>query len=292
MASQNPPKHSVFRWSTLKGLTAIILFLAAAAIIEYFIVVYAISLGVKEENPLISWPVAISPIFHLVPISAIIALTLSWICLTKYLALKTPKTFEEKFKRFEKGKRKAIQDKRGFTSKISRALTGSFDKMKSALLRFRAVAYVWNKMSFAKTTLKSALTILVAFSALVLLFSLLVNPQLIRQTFLNLYRENPSTFNFVRSISDAAKGFAETIAPIGWACAAINNAIIAAAPGFRAFAAVLGNLVKPLAELPPVGKYLVFQNFAVWVSALAVLFYGVYVEKGYRYRRMKRVRGL
>ncbi|MEM2953048.1 MAG: hypothetical protein QXU21_02075 [Candidatus Bathyarchaeia archaeon] len=288
MAFQNPPKCLMLRWTTLKGLIAIILFLIAAAILEYFVVVYAISLGVEEGNPLTSWPVAISPLFHLVPISAIIALTLSWICLTKYLALKTPKAFEEKFKRFDKGKKQSIKDKRGFAPKISRAVKGSLSKMKSALLKFRAVAYVWNKMSFAKTTLKSALTILLAFSALVLLFSLLVNPQLIRDAFLTLYRSNPSAFNFARSTSYAARGFAETLAPIGWACTAINNAIIAAAPSFRAFAAVLGNLIKPLAELPPVGKYLVFQNFAVWFSALAVLFYGVYVRKGYRYRRVKR----
>ncbi|MGB9853465.1 MAG: hypothetical protein ACPLRY_01455 [Candidatus Bathyarchaeales archaeon] len=288
MASQNPPKRLVFRWATLKGLTAIILFLIAVAIIEYFIVAYAISLGVKEENPLTSWPVAISPIFHLVPTSAIVAITLSWVCLTKYLALKTPGTFEEKFKRFEKVKRQAVKDKRGFTSKISRALSGSFGKMKSALLRFRAVAYIWNKMSFAKTTLKSALMILLAFSALVLLFSLLVNPQLIHQTFLNLYRDNPSVFNFIRSTSDAAKGFTETLAPIGLACTAINNALVAMAPGFRTVAASFGNIIKPLAELPPAGKYLVFQNFAVWVSALAVLFYGMYVRRGYRYRRVKR----
>jgi hypothetical protein len=62
---------------------------------------------------------------------------------------------------------------------------------------------------------------------------------------------------------------------------------MAMAPGFRA-AASFGDLVKPLTELPPTGKYLVFQNFAVWVSALGVLFYGVHVQKGYRYRRVKR----
>jgi len=278
----------MFRWVTLKGLTAIILFLIAAAIIEYFVVAYAISLGVKEENSLTSWPVAISPLFHLVPISAIIALTLSWICLTKYLALKTPRALEEKFKRFEKGKRQTLKDKRKLTSKISRAVTSSFSKIKSTLLRFRAVAYVCSRMSFAKTTLKSALIILLAFSALVLLFSLLVTPQLIRQTFLNLYRNNPSMFNFVMSISNAARGFAETLAPIGWVCTAINNALMAMAPGFRAVAAGFGGLIKPLAELPPASKYLVFQNFAVWVSALTVLLYGVYVQKGYRYRRVKR----
>lgn len=278
----------MFRWVTLKGLTAIILFLIAAAIIEYFVVAYAISLGVKEENPLTSWPVAISPLFHLVPISAIIALTLSWICLTKYLALKTPMAFDEKFRRFEKGKRQVLKDKRKLTSKISRPVTSSFGKIKSALLRFRVVAYVWSKISFAKTTLKSGLIILLAFSTLVLLFSILVNPQLIRQTFLNLYRNNPSAFSFVMSINNAARGFAETLAPIGWVCTAINNALMAMAPGFRAAAAGFGGLVKPLAELPPIGKYLVFQNFAVWISALGVLFYGVHMQKGYQYRRVKR----
>jgi len=68
----------------------------------------------------------------------------------------------------------------------------------------------------------------------------------------------------------------------------MNNALLSAAPGFRDFVAGLGIVIKPLADLDNVGKYLVFQNVAVWVSAIAVLFYGEYVRKGYRYKKGRR----
>lgn len=288
----------MFNWATLKGATPIVFFIAISALIEYFIVLYALSLGVKEENPLqwsfqfpgTGWTitVAISTLFHLVPICAIVALTFSWICLTKYVALKTPKTIEGKFKRSEKGKRQDIKEKRKLASKISRGIDNLIGRMKSALLRFKGIAYLSSKLSFAKATVKSALITLLAFSAFILLFSLLAYPRLVYHAFLSLYQNDPSALKFALSINTAAKDVAETLAPIGWACAAINNAITAAAPNIRAIAASIGSLIKPLVDLSPVSKYLVFQNLAAWLSALAVLFYGLYGRKGYRHRRVKR----
>lgn len=277
------------RWANFKGSAALILFIFASALVEYFVVAYAVSLGVEDQNllqwsfqfPRTSWTITltISPLFHIVPAAAIIALTFSWICLTKYVALRTPKTPEEKFKHLERGK---------LTSKIGRAVKNYLGRIKRALLGSKGAAYFWSKVSFAKTAIKSALTMLIAFLMLLLLFSLLAYPRLIRQALLNFYQNNPLTLDFVRSAGDAARGLAETLAPIGWACTAINNALIAMAPSFRAVAASFGSLIKPLAELPPAGKYLFFQNFAVWVSALAVLFYGQHVRKSYRYKRIKR----
>lgn len=292
-------KGPMFSWVTLKSVTATILFIAISALIEYFIVMYAVSLGVEDENllkwsfqlPGTSWTmtVVISTLFHLVPICVIVALTFSWICLTKYVALKTPRAIEEKFKRLERGKRQDLKGKRKLTSKISRGMANFLGKVKSALLRVKGIAYLSAKLSLAKATVKSALTILPAFSALILLFSLLAYPRLIYHAFLGLYQNSPSALNFALSMGNAAKGLAETLAPIGWGCAAINNAITAAAPTLRAIAANFGSLIKPLADLPPVCKYLVFQNFAAWISALAVFFHGLYGRKGYRYRRGKRV---
>jgi hypothetical protein len=289
LASQKHPKRLMVRWATFKGLAALILFIFASALVEYFTVAYAVSLGVEDQNPLqwsfqfpgTSWTATlrISLLFHIVPMAAIIALTFSWICLTKYVALRAPKTPEEKFKHLENGK---------LTSKIGRAVKNYLGRIKHALLRSKGVAYFWGKASFAKTAMKSALTMLIAFSLLLLLFSLSTYPRLIHRAVLNLYQNNPSTLEFVRSAGNAVKGLAETLAPIGWACAAINNALVAMAPSFRAVAAGFGSLIKPLAELPPTGKYLFFQNFAVWVSALAVLFYGKLVRKSYRHRRIKR----
>lgn len=275
----------MLRWATLKGVISIIFFIAISALIEYFIVLYAVSLGVKDESllqwsfqfPGTSWniTIAVSILFHLVPLCAVAALTFSWICLTKYVALSVQKTLEERFRQVEKGKRKA----------------SVFGVVKSMLLRFRCAAYFSGKLSLAKAAVKSAFILLFVFSAFILLFSLLAYPRLIHHAFLGLYRGNPSTLEFALSVNNAVKGLAETLAPVGWVCTAINNAIIAEAPRFRILAASFEGLTKPLADLPPVGKYLFLQNFSAWFSAFLVLFYGLCVQS-YQRRRVKRFRGL
>lgn len=292
MSTQKLSERLVFRWATLKGLTALILFLLIAALIEYGVVAYAVALGVKEENPLqwslqfpgADWAITISVslLFHLVPLSVLIALASSWICLTRYLATKPSKTSKEKPKPQQKRKGEK------FTAKVGNSLRSFFGKIKSKMLKFRGVAYLWNKMSFAQVTIKSAVITLLVFSTLILIVSILAYPKLIYQTFSNLYQNNPSLLEFVKSTNNALKGFADAAAPVGWVCSAINNFLISAAPGFRDFVLALGTATKPLADLPPVGKYLAFQNIAAWVSAIAVLIYGAYTRKGYRYKMVKR----
>lgn len=274
MSAQKPAGKPMLRWSTLKGLAAIALFIILAALIEWAIVVYAISLGVKDENcfqfPGANWNISI--LFHIVPVSVIIALAASWVCMVRYAALKPVE------------KPKPIQ-KKTQTSKRMR-VSISLEKVKSAVLKVRGVAYIWEKVSSA--TAKSAVIMLLVFSALILLISVLAYPWLIYRTFASLYQSNPSLLAFVKATNSALQGFAETVAPIGWVCSAIRNALVSAAPSFRSFVLSLGMITKPLVDLPPVGKYLVFQNIAAWISALTVLFYGAYTRKGYRYRRPKR----
>lgn len=273
----------MFRWPTLKGLAALILFIISATVIEYLIVVYAINIGVRDEVSFqIPWlGFTVSPLFHLVPISTIIVLAASWTCLAKYVATKPAEKIKQSFKKAKASEK----EERGEKARIS----GFLGKIKAGLLRIRGVAYVWDRLNFAKATVKSAITILLVFLALALLVSILANPWLVYRTFANLYQSNPQILGFVMTTKSALQGFAEAAAPIGWICSSINNALIAAAPSIRDFASTLGVLTKPLADSPPFVKYLAFQNIAAWVSALAVLFYGAYTRKSYRYRRVKKV---
>ncbi len=290
-------RRLILRWATLKGLTAIILFLIIAALIEYAVVVYAISLGVREENPLqgsfqfpgTNWTITIvvSPLFHLVPLSVIIALVFSWICMTKYAAMQPQKPPEGKAKTKPK-KGQAQKTEKKLTSRIGVAIRKFFGRIKSGLLRIKGVSYFWGKVSFARATIKSAVMTILVFSALILLVSVIAYPGLIYGTFSNMYRGSPSLLEFVKSVNNALKGFVEALGPIEWLCSAINNAIISAAPALRGFVSALGGLVKPLVDLPPVGKYLVFQNVAAWVSALSAFFYGFLTRKSYRLRKAKR----
>lgn len=291
-------RRLILRWATLKGLTAIILFFMLTILIEYAIVAYAISLGVEDENPLkgsfkfpgTDWTITIvvSPLFHIVPLAVIITLVFCWICMTKYAVMQPPKLMEGKPKAKQQKKGQTRKTEKRFTSRIGAAIKKFFGRVKSGLLRIKGVSYIWSKVSFARATIKSALITILVFSALILLISVIAFPGLIYGAFSNLYRGNPSLFEFVKSVNNALKGFVEALGPIGWLCSAINNAIISAAPAFRGFVSALGGLVKPLVDLPPVGKYLVLQNVSAWVSALTVFSYGFFTRKGYRFKKAKR----
>jgi hypothetical protein len=283
LSTPEPPKRLLIRWATLKGLAAIVLFLVIAVLVEYIIVLYAVSLGVEEkpENflqwsfqfPGTAWMIriAISPLLHLVPIAVVIVLVSSWAYLTKYVAVRPREA--------QKGKVE-VYAKRGREPRL-KEVKKLFGKVKSGLLKVRGLAYLWQKIHFARATIKSALTVLLVFSALILLVSLLAYPQLIYQTILNAYTNNSSLLNFV-------KGTSQALAPIGGIFSAINNALLSVAPGFRGFALSLGTIIGPLADLDNAGKYLVFQNVAAWVSALAALLYGERLRRGYRYRRSRK----
>lgn len=276
LAAQKLSKSWVLRWKTLKGSAAIVLFTVLAFLIEYLIVVYAINLGVKEENsvtlPWTNWTV--SPLFHLVPVSAVIVLVCSWICMTRYAAAKPTDRLKPPQKRIMRA--------------VKKAETGLTGKIKSRMLEVKVVGYVWSKLKFAEATVKSAIITLLLFSALILLVSVAAYPRLIYNTFAGLYNGNNSLMELAKTLNIMLKGFAETLAPIWSACSAVNNALIYVAPSFRGLASTLGTITKPLVDLPPAGKYLVFQNVSSWFSALIVLLYGAYTRKSYRYRKPKR----
>lgn len=283
---QPSKKRLVFRWTAFKGLIAIILFLIAATLIECLVVLYAMNLGVEDETvlkwnfpfPGTEWNVTIriSPLFHMVPIVVIITLVFSWTYLTKHIAVKPYRVRKEKVSQSQRREKK-----RGFSEKIKRF----FSKIRSGLLKIKAISYLWQKIHFGRAVIKSALVITLVFVIFIFAVSLLTYPQLIYHFVSNAFVTNSALLGFVKSTSSLATGVAEALAPIGWVCSAINNALISAAPGFRDFAVGVGTLIKPLVDLDDFGKYLVFQNVAAWVSAVTALVYGWYARKGYRRKR-------
>jgi len=277
LSTSGHSKHVIIRWATLKGIAAILLFLAIAALMEYLVILYAINLGVRDAT-LIQWniqipgtdwiaTITVSPLFHLVPIAVIICLAFTWVYLTKYAALKPMEI---------------VKGKGGFASKREKeAKIKSFsERVKSGLLKVKGVAYLWQKIYSARATIKSALTVFLAFATLILIFSLFAYPKLIYETVTRAYQNNPSLLGFMKSV-------AEFFAPIGSAFSVINNVLLSIAPSFRNIVLTLGVIIKPLADLDNVGKYLVFQNLAVWISAFAALFYGEIIRKSYRRKKFR-----
>ncbi|MEM1589019.1 MAG: hypothetical protein QXZ68_01035 [Candidatus Bathyarchaeia archaeon] len=280
MSAQNPPRGFVFRWnSALRSFAALILFTFLAAIVEYLTVVYAISIGVEDEACLqISWlGLTVSPLFHLVPASTVMVLVASWTCMAKYFAVKPVE------------KAKPAQKKPKTSSKgLKAGVSGFLERLKFRLMRVKGLAYIWDKLSLGRAAVKSAILLLLGFSALALLVSVMASPWLIYRGFVSLYQGNPQLLDFVKAFSSALGSFAKTIAPVGWVCLSMDSALRSAAPGVRNFALSLGALIKPLADLPPAVKYLFFQNLAAWISAMAVLVYGAYTRKSYRHKKVKK----
>ena len=257
MSGSTTHKALLVRWKTLRGLATIIIFLIIAVLLEFVVVVYAMSLGVKDQSvlqhifkfPGTGWTVTIgiSLLFQLVPITVVIALISSWIYLTKRLAVRPrepPKI--------------GSSAKRAKQSEIKGIMT----RLRSELLQ---------------ASIRSAIIVLFMFIALTFIVSLLTYPQLIFSTIANAYTNNPSLLSFI-------KGSGRVFAPLA---SFVNGAVPAIGPGFRDFAAGLGSSLAPLANLDNAGKYLVFQNVAAWVSALTTLMYGEFLRRGYHHRKSR-----
>jgi hypothetical protein len=260
-----------------------IVFLAVAVLAEFFVVLYAMDLGVKDVGALtISGPVTItiSPLFHLVPIAVIITLLFTWIYLTKKLSVRPVQPIG----RSEASGRRRAEIKQPM-SKTSQPMKSSVEKTKPGPAGARGFSYIWQRIYSARATIKSALTVLLAFVILVLIVSLLAYPGLIYQTITSSYQSHSSSYNFVVSVANSLRGFAQAASPIGSIATTINNGLIAIAPGIRDVGNAFGSLIAPLANLDPAGKYLAFQNASAWISVLLILFYGQYTRKNYRYRK-------
>ena len=274
MSAQTTSKRVLIRWTTLRGMATLFLFTIIVALIELLIVLYATSLGVKDGSllqwsfkfPGTEWNVtlAISPLFHLVPFSVVIALDASWMYLTKHLPIKRQELQKAK---------PSVARKSGKEQK-----TGFYGKVKSALTRTGGTQSAGRGIRITRSTVKSAVTILVVFLLLVFAVSLIVYPRMIYETITAAYASNPSLLDFV-------KGTGQALASAGSVFSSINDALVAASPGFRDFAQGVGGAISPLANMDGAGKYLVFQNAAAWVSAFVALFYGEYGQKNYRYKK-------
>jgi hypothetical protein len=291
LQTQSEQKGRVTRWTTMKGLNKVILFLAVAALIEFLVVLYAMSLGVEDTSvlkwsfnfPGTGWPltIAISPAFLLVPICVIITLAVSWAYLTKKVSLRRQEIRRGKVETFP---RQRVQ-KRGLLSRISRAARNFSKRIKSKLPKTKGISYLSQRIHFQRATVRSALIVLLAFIALTLLFSLFAYPQAIFRFITNAYQTNPSLRNFVISVDNWAKGAAQALGPIGWLSTSINNGLIAASPGVRNLGVAFGGLISPIATLGSVDKFLLFQNAAAWISVLLVFIYGERTGKSYRYKK-------
>jgi hypothetical protein len=255
MATQKSSRSLLIRWTSHRGLIAFIVFLAVAVLIEFLVVIYAITLGVTDPSVL-QWSfifpgtstmltLAFSPLFEMIPIVVILALASMWAYLTRQVAIRTP----------EMQRRRA--DQHGKKSRTS------------FLSRLNVATIFGKRIQFARATIRSGLMVFVIFVLLAIVVSLFAYPQLIYQIVTNAYRTNPGLLDFF-------KGTGAAFSSIGTVFAGIDSALLSGSAGLRDFILGVGSIISPLANSDNAGKYLAIQNGSVWITAIIVIIYGRY----------------
>lgn len=243
---QQVPKTSRWRLSGRTGSTLIFIILTIIA--EFFVVLYAMSIGIRDQTLIQVGPLTFSLLFHLIPVIVIVVLAFTWVYLTDSIKQRP---------RVAVGKREKERPKPTEPKLSKRLIT---------------------KLHLTNPAAKAALTVLIAFGALILLVSFIAYPGLVYNSTSGAYAGDVSLLGFVKST-------AQTFSPI---FSPIANALKGAAPAFGAFAVGIGNLFKPVALLDNTSKYLVFQNVAGWILAFIFLLYAAYLRRGYFFRKGRR----
>jgi hypothetical protein len=292
VTSEERWKRLIFRWTTPKGFVAIVLFFILALLTEYLMVYSFSSYGLTDKFLVTFFTVNISPLFHLMPLGVIIVLVSSWTYLTKYMAVvprrtsPTKKPLETRRRRHPRPRKIRLKSIRKFFERIDQAISSFFSKIATAILRIRGVSYLQKRLFFARAAVKSTATVLAVFVASALALYLLAHPKVTYDLAAGLHRSNPSFHGFVLKTIEVGKGMAQALSPIGWLASAIDNALRAVAPGFRnALEGFGAPIIKPMTKIDLLGRYIICQNVAAWVSAAVALAYGKYTSSLYRIRK-------
>ncbi len=294
MSTEERWKRLIFRWTAPKGFIAMLLFSALALLIEYVLTISFMSFGLRDNAPLTTtfefpltqslFTITISSLFHLTPFGVIVVLVSSWTYLTKYMAV-APRRIKSVKKAPTIRKKKPFKRARGKLRKISRALKSFYRWLSAAVLRVRGVSYVLKRLFFARAAVKSTVSIVTIFLASFLALYILGYPRLTYDAVVRLYHLSPSFLGFVLKTIEVAQGIAQGLSPIGWLASAINNALLDTAPSFRSALENFGaSTTGPITKLDLVGRYLLCQNLAAWVSAVTALAYARYTSHLYRRR--------
>jgi len=260
----------MFRWTSLKGLISILAFFVLTVLVEYLIVLLAVSLGVQDRGVLqwsnSSFTLTISPLFHLVSLSVATTLTACWIYLTKHVMIRPQVTQKTRI---------GTPVKRGKEQSRWKTMTS----LKRDFSKINVFAYANRRIRSMKPTVRSALGVFAAFLALTVVGILLAFPNVIYEGVTNAYLNNPGLLNFIRGSGQALSS------SIGGVFSSLNDAVLAGSSGFRGFASSVGNLFSALVSADNEGKYLFFQNAAAWSCAFIVLFYGEFRSKTHKYTK-------
>lgn len=294
--TQPDQRRQIIKWTTPKGFAALILFSIIAALIETSLIIGFQMIGLWDPNAWtttilipstnLSFTISISPLFHLLPLSVIIVLLSSWQYLAKYTAYApraeiTKRTTPPK-RTQEKQRFKSL---RQFTKRLTRRLQRTGRNIKTNAQKIKGISYLSQRLNLAKPTVRSALTIVFTFLAILFIIVLIEYPDLIHQSTLNLYRSSPALLYFVIGTGQWLTGIGQAIPALGQLGASIYNGLASAGPGFRSALTSFGtSLTQSILTADLSTKYVLSQNVAAWTSAILVLIYAFYTSSRPRAR--------
>ena len=283
MSAKGQRNPLTFSWTAPKGLLTIVLFLALALISEFFMVSFFTVAGLTEAFAFRFFSLTISPLFHLLPLGVVMVLVSSWIYFTKHLAIGSRRKSPARISQIRRRHPRRRKARVSFLRRMFGAVKNFFSQIGSFFLRSRGVSFVQRSLSFGRLTFESTVTILTIFLLSILVLSVLVYPSLFNDFAVGLYSANSAVHGFVLKIVEVLQGIAEALAPI---VSAIDGGLRAIAPGFRnAFGGLMTSSPQSLTGGDLFWRYVLCQNAAAWVSAIAALAYGKYFSKNYRSRK-------
>ena len=284
-------------WASARRYVSLILFLASCLVFELLLVFAFQTMGLTDQNAWVSTllvpgtslslTLTVSPLLHLMPMTVIIVLFTSWRYLTKTNVF-TPQ--RETAKRIpprrttETSRFKSLQR---FFRNIGRRLQRFGRTVKSGFGKIPGVTSISRRLSSAHAAVRSAIVIFLVFISLAVGLIFVAYPDLLYHLTVNLYRGSPALVNCVAGTASWLNGVGTLLPPLGGLGAAINNGLIAAAPGFRQSLEAAGTtLTRPITQLDIVGKFALSQNLAAYAAAIIALMYGAYAST-----RRRRLRG-
>lgn len=288
------------KWRSRKGIAAVVLFLLISVVFEILLIFAFQAMGLVDTNAWITilqipgtdwtFTLSVSLIFHFLPLSVVLVLLASWTYLTKSGAFipkpETTKRVSPPPRRTQEGGR--LKSAKRLWRSLGRRFQRFGRSVKSGFRKIPGVSASSRRLSHAQAIVRSTLMILLIFGSVALGLFLIEYPDFIHKATLNLYRGSPGLIDLVFGIGQWLHGVGQAIPPLGDLGAAINNALINAAPGFRSSLQGAGNAItEPIFALDTVSKYTLSQNLAAWSAAIIALLYGSYGSMHYR-RRLRR----
>lgn len=289
------------RWDHPIGLISTLFLLALACLIEFFLVTGFVFAGLSNESTFtaafqipftrISFVIAISPLFHFIPIGVISVLITSWIHLSKQFAT-IPRRRQMVRKPLKTVKRSYPKMKHVYITylnkksrRLGQVLKSLSHQLSVAILRVRGVSFFLQVLIPVKRTIKSLMTVLTVFSVSFAVLYILGNPNSVQYAISRFYEVNPSFHDFILKTIGTSRGVSQSFSPIGWLASAINEPLNNTALSFRnSLERLTAPVFDPIVSLDIVWKYVFYQCAAAFIAAFTILIYGKLVSGQHHHR--------